>query len=192
MSQKSNKGKNKNPSTRKPNQINIKIDPEVHSLSREELIELQAEAYYQAMKRIENEKEMKKAISSESKVKWWKQVRLFINVIFFPFIIFGKKKINNQIYDEILVLPVSTLLIGGGSFFWLVGIVAFIAMITKRKIFSINTSIIAFFILIVGSLMVVSGGAFREERNSMKIYAYSASIIALVSCIVSIVALIWK
>ena len=40
--------------------------------------------------------------------------------------------------------------------------------------------------------MIISGRAFNEEQDSMKIYAYSASIIALVSCIVSIVALIWK
>lgn len=51
---------------------------------------------------------------------------------------------------------------------------------------------ISLFVFIMGSLMVLSGRAFREEQDSMKIYAYSASIIALISCVVSIVALLRK
>lgn len=40
------------------------------------------------------------------------------------------------------------------------------------------------------SIFILAGGAFEKETDSNKIYAYSASIIALVSCIVSILALL--
>lgn len=72
------------------------------------------------------------------------------------------------------------------------GIVGIIATIIKKFPFSINTFVFSFFIQLVGSFMIISGKAFNEEQDSMKIYAYSASIIALVSCIVSIVTLILK
>ncbi len=39
-------------------------------------------------------------------------------------------------------------------------------------------------------VILLAGGEFEKETDSNKIYAYSASIIALVSCIVSIIALL--
>ena len=189
------KSKNKKNVSKKKNQTVTKqgASCETNIVSPKNWVELQAEAYYLAMKRFEEEKALKdQQVNSEVKTKWWKRVLVFINVVLFPFHIFGKKRINNQIYDEILVLPVSTLLIGGGSFFWLIGVAAFVAMITRKMTFNVSACVVSFFVIIVGSFMIVSGRAFKEERDSMKIYAYSASIIALVSCIVSIVALIIK
>ena len=172
---------------------NCAVSNETGIVLAENYVELQAEAYYRAMKRLKEEEEQKdKEVVSKVKTKWWKRVIVFLNVLIFPFHIFGKKRINKKIYDDILVLPVSTLLIGGGAFFWLVGIAGIIAMITKKIVFNFNTIVFSFFILLVGSFMIISGIAFNEEQDSMKIYAYSASIIALVSCIVSIAALIWK
>lgn len=48
---------------------------------------------------------------------------------------------------------------------------------------------VCFFLTIMGSIFILAGNAFGKETNSEKIYAYSASILALISCIVSILAL---
>ena len=187
------KSKKNDPKHKIESKINNAVPNETGIVITENYVDLQAEAYYRAMKRLEKEKEQKdKEVVSKVKTKWWKRVMVFLNVLIFPFHIFGKKRINKKIYDDILVLPVSALLIGGGAFFWLVGIAGIIAMITKKIVFNFNTIVFSFFILLVGSFMIISGRAFNEEQDSMKIYAYSASIIALVSCIVSIAALIWK
>lgn len=187
------KSKKNDPKHKIESKINNAVPNETGIVLAENYVDLQAEAYYRAMKRLEKEKEQKdKEVVSNVKTKWWKRVIVFLNVLIFPFHIFGKKRINKKIYDDILVLPVSTLLIDGGVFFWLVGIAGIIAMITKKIVFNFNTIVFSFFILLVGSFMIISGRAFNEEQDSMKIYAYSASIIALVSCIVSIAALIWK
>lgn len=187
------KSKKNDPKHKIESKINNAVPNETGIVIAENYVDLQAEAYYRAMKRLEKEKEQKdKEVVSKVKTKWWKRVIVFLNVLIFPFHIFGKKRINKKIYDDILVLPVSALLIGGGAFFWLVGIAGIIAMITKKIVFNFNTIVFSFFILLVGSFMIISGRAFNEEQDSMKIYAYSASIIALVSCIVSIAALIWK
>ena len=45
-------------------------------------------------------------------------------------------------------------------------------------------------LLPLGSIFILAGGEFEKETDNNKIYAYSASIIALVSCIVSIIALL--
>ena len=53
----------------------------------------------------------------------------------------------------------------------------------------LGTGAIAFVLLLLGSIFILAGGEFEKETDSNKIYSYSASIIALVSCIVSIIAL---
>lgn len=54
----------------------------------------------------------------------------------------------------------------------------------------ISFSFIAFISILFGSTFVLAGGEFEKETDSNKIYAYSASIIALISCIVSIIAML--
>lgn len=44
--------------------------------------------------------------------------------------------------------------------------------------------------LVLGSIVIVSGNTFSEETNSERIHAYSASILALISCIISIISLL--
>ena len=161
--------------------------------SEEKYIELQAEAFYRAIKRVEKENLQKeKNITEKVKRKPWENICLFIVSLIIPWFDIGKNKFSNNIYDGMLVLPISALLYGGGTLFWLVGVLAFIISIIDHKTYGLTTCIFSVFIWLVGSLMILSGRAFGEEQDSMKIYAYSASIIALVSCIVSIVALLIK
>lgn len=53
----------------------------------------------------------------------------------------------------------------------------------KRKINGILS-------LTLGSIFILAGSAFSKEIDSNKIYAYSASVIALISCMISIIALL--
>lgn len=62
-------------------------------------------------------------------------------------------------------------------------------------VYGVNNEIIgvgsfSLVILLFGSIFILAAGVFEKETDSNKIYAYSASVIALVSCIVSIVALL--
>lgn len=82
-----------------------------------------------------------------------------------------------------------------GGFLWLAGLVGLGAEVYSLLISKIiNNYLITCSMLLVllslGSIFILAGGAFEKETDSNKIYAYSASIIALVSCIVSIIALV--
>lgn len=63
-----------------PNQISNKY-------TKEEIIELQSEAYYRAMKRIEAEKSsnMPQQEVQHDKKKWYKNVLFFLEIMFLPF-----------------------------------------------------------------------------------------------------------
>lgn len=68
-------------------------------LTKEELIDIYAEAYYKALKRIENESRSEN--EPEHKVKDYKKyewVQYFLNVLFFPWRIRKKFKLKDNIY----------------------------------------------------------------------------------------------
>lgn len=188
------KNKKDTPKQKGGAKINQVVFAESNLVLGEKYIKLQAEAYYRAMKRLEKEKAQREKVQKEKfqNRKLWERIYVFFCSLFMPWFDIGKNRINSQIYDEMLVLPISTLLMGGGTLFYFVGIIAFVISITDKMKYNIFTSMISLFVFIMGSLMVLSGRAFREEQDSMKIYAYSASIIALISCVVSIVALLRK
>ncbi|MBR3508781.1 MAG: hypothetical protein IKO03_08470 [Lachnospiraceae bacterium] len=187
MGRKSNKRKNNGKKNKNTADINVKVDAESNMLISEEFIVAQAEAFYLALKRIEEGKNKDQV--PNSKAKWWESILMFINIVFFPWVILGKKKMNKQIYDELLVIPISSLLQVGGTITWITGAVGIFLMIAQKIPFTINLCLIFMFIMLISSMMIVSGKAFGEENDSTKIYAYSASLIALISCVVSIVSL---
>lgn len=162
-------------------------------ISQEEVIEIQAEAYYRAIKRIEDEKikEDEQKLTNK-KYTWYETVLFVLNFLFWPFKISKKFTINNQIYDSILVMVVSMILEVIGFLLWLFGIVFEI-----YQIFTIGITVnlvrvccITIFSLLFGSAFLLAGREFEKETDSNKIYAYSASILAMISCVVSIIALI--
>lgn len=168
---------------------------ENNNLSQEQMIEIQAEAYYRALKRIEDEKVKTDEQKPEKrKYKWYEEVLFFFNIFLWPWKINKRFSISNRIYDSIPVLFVSGILRLVGGSMWLIGLVGIASEIYRVAIQkSINdilgTGAIAFVLVLLGSIFILAGGEFEKETDSNKIYAYSASIIALVSCIVSIIAL---
>ena len=176
--------------------IKKQIEYESSTISQECMIEIQSEAYYRALKRIEYEKnETDKKESEKKKDKWYVNVLFTLNVIFWPWKINKRFRINNRIYDSILVLFVSMVLQFIGGITWLVGVIApifTIYLIIKIGITSdlIIVVPITIWSLFLGNIFILAGKEFGKETESGKIYAYSASVLAMISCIVSIIALI--
>ena len=180
--------------TKKQKQQIVKY--ESNNISQEQMIEIQAEAYYRALKRIEDEKSKEDEQKPERrKYKWYEEVLFCINVFFWPWKISKRFSVSNKIYDSIPVMFVSGVLRFVGGFLWLAGLVglgAEVYTLLISKIISnyLVTGSISLVLLSLGSIFILAGGAFEKETDSNRIYAYSASIIALVSCIVSILALL--
>lgn len=170
----------------------------INNMSKEEIIEIQAESYYRALKRIEDEKAKADETKKEKKrYKWYENVLFALNVFFFPWKVNKKFCINNQIYDGILLIIVSLLMQIIGSIIWLYGIYVIIHLIYKSFLSGINSGTInslsiAVLSILFGSIFILAGDEFSKETDSNKIYAYSASIVALISCVVSIIALVAK
>lgn len=167
-----------------------------NSISQERIIEIQAEAYYRALKRIENEK-LKEAekMPEKNKYKWYEEVFFLLNTLFWPWKISKKFSVSNRIYDSILVLIISSTFVIVGTVIWIIGIIGQVYLIYRMIKLGITgelliISAIMLYVLLGGSILVLAGNEFEKEKDSNKIYAYSASIIALISCIVSIIALL--
>lgn len=167
-----------------------------NSISQEKLIEIQAEAYYRALKRIENDaNEADKKEPEKKKHECYYHVLFGLNAILWPWKINKKFRVNNRIYDSILVLFVSGALQVIGGIIWLLGILTIVNKIWQllklgiisERITAISIGIV---LLCLGSTFVLAGEEFGKETDSNKIYAYSASVIALISCVVGIVALL--
>lgn len=171
---------------------------EYNSISQDCMIKIQAEAYYRALKRIEQEKsELEVPVNNKKLTRWYMKILLMLNVFFCPWRINKYFRINDQIYDNILVAFVSAVLQGFGGMMWIFGIIGTIYDVYKIITLGVSVTlmiflVIAMLILFIGSTFVISGDKFSQESDSYKIYAYSASIIALVSCVVSAIALLIK
>lgn len=168
---------------------------ESSNISQEKMIEIQAEAYYRALKRLEDEKNKEnEKVPEKKKYKWYENALFVLNVLFWPWKINKAFSVSNRIYDSILVLFVSGAMQFIGGIMWLAGTCTVVFEIYKLITSGlteemINISPIMVFMIFLGSAFVLAGGEFGKETDSNKIYAYSASIIALISCIVGAVAL---
>lgn len=165
-----------------------------HNISQEEMIEIQSEAYYRALKRIESEKiEVNTEVTK--KFKWYEYVFFVLNAIFFPWKINNKFNISNRIYDDVLVMLVSGALQIIGIIIWYFGVASIVYEIYQLLKFGVRIEFIIVFLigvmlLFLGSTLILASNAFEKEKDSNRIYAYSASVIALISCVVSIIALL--
>lgn len=165
------------------------------SVSEDKLIEIHAEAYYKALKRIEDEKEKcNSEITEENKKTWFDNICIILNVLVCPFRIFKPYRLSGGIYDNLLVVIISTLLKIIGGLLWLVGwyAVGYDIILIWQNGFAWALAvmiIVGISFVLLGSMLVLAGKEFNKETDSNKIYAYSASIIALISCVVSVIAL---
>ena len=172
---------------------NKEIPRESDFISEERMIEIQAEAYYRAIKRIKDG-EKNNNINSvgdtyKKKYKWYEKILFILNIFLFPWITNKRFVLSDKIYDSVLVLMQFL-----GTVAWLIGIggIVYFCIVLKaiKNMRVLGEKLgVCFFLTIMGSIFILAGNAFGKETNSEKIYAYSASILALISCIVSILAL---
>ena len=180
--------------TKKQKQHIVKY--ESNNISQEQMIEIQAEAYYRALKRIEDEKSKEDEQKPEiPKKKWHERILFFLNVCLWPWKINKRFNVSNRIYDSIPVMFVSFVLRLTGGIMWLVGMVGLVTAGYNLIVYRVFKDIVgvgpfSLVILLFGAIFILAADAFEKETDSNKIYAYSASIIALVSCIISIIALV--
>lgn len=180
--------------TKKQKQQIVKY--ESRNISQEQMIEIQTEAYYRALKRIEDEKTKEDEQKPEiQKRNWYERILFILNVFLCPWKINKRFNVSNRIYDSIPVMFVSFVLRLAGGIMWFVGMISLVMAVCNlnvRRVFNdfIRTGPISFAMVLLGAIFILAAGAFEKETDSNKIYAYSGSIIALVSCIVSIIALL--
>ena len=163
-------------------------------ITKEELIDIYADAYYKALKRIENES--KSENEPEHKVKKYEWVQYFLNVLFFPWKIHEKFKLKDNIYDDMLTLIISLIMYFIGGFLQLVslgGVIGIINNIGKLQVTVLLwIGVIVIYCLFFASVIIISAKQFSKEKDSNKIYAVSSIIIALISCIISTVAFVMQ
>lgn len=164
----------------------------LNNVLQDQMIEIHTEAYYRALKRIEQEKEQ---TQDKKKEKWYVKLLFMLNVVLWPWKINKRFSINKRLYDSLLVLFVTGVLQLVGFLLWFFGGLASIVEIcqmVKGGITSaaITTFSIVLFMLVLGSTFVLAGKEFNKETDSNKIYAFSACVIALISCVVAIITLI--
>ena len=164
-------------------------------LTKEELIDIYAKAYYKALKRIENESksenEPKHKVKKYKKYEW---VQYFLNVIFFPWRIRKKFKLKDNIYDDMLTLIISFIMCGIGGFLQLVSLGCVIGIARNIGKLQVTTLlwivVIVIYCLFFASIIIISAKQFSNEKDSNKIYAFSSIIIALISCIISTITFV--
>lgn len=186
-------------SKRKYNKKNEKtIKYESANFTKEQMIEIQSEAYYRALKRIEAEKiEDSNVPNEQQNSKWNEDLKFILNVVFWPWKISKRFQLSDCICDSILVLIVSIILKSMGVIIWLFSSV-YIATIVGQILIGAsglgNISYMMFGVLgmMIGSFLFLGGKEFSKENDSNKIYAYSACIIALISCVIGIITLFGK
>lgn len=167
-----------------------------HNISKDCMIQIHTEAYYKALKKIEQEKtDSNESVTEKKKEKWHTRLFFVLNVLFCPWIISKRFKLNKGIYDSILIFLVSGALVIIGTFMWLFGIYLFAYGIWQMIKVGISNDLVAvsfigMFLFFLGSVFVLASKEFSDEMDSNKIYAYSACIIALVSCVASIITLL--
>ncbi len=168
-------------------------------ISEKQMIEIQAEVYYRALKKIEQDKLALKEPETEkekhTKNSLCNNICFLSNVMFFPWKISKKFQLKNHAYDNLLVLCVSGILQTIGTFVWIMGVITCLWGVSesiKKGSFSaiITMILVGLSVISIGSMAILSGREFSKETDSNKIYAYSASIIALFSCVISIIALL--
>lgn len=164
-----------------------------NSISQEQMIEIHAEAYYRALKRIEHEKVDCVEEDMVQKQSKWYMTSFYINALLWPFWISKRFRLKNGICESLVVLLVSVVMKGVGCFVWIIGILTIIkgmahipspgAVIYLVILFLVGAALICY-----GSILALVGREFEKEKDSNKIYAFSSFVLALISCAIGVIA----
>lgn len=131
---------------------------------------------------------------SPLKYKCYENILFVINFLFMPWKISKKFKIKNKIYDDLIIISIYFMMSAIGIFLYIIGIFGvckIIKLICTFKFSQITYEfVIALFGLFFGSINVVSAKQLLNEKDTDKIYAFSAIMVSVFSCIISFIVLI--
>ncbi len=188
---KGKKQKTKSKPIQNKNETNICVQ----DLDEEKWISMQAEAYYRAMKRIDNESPKKlsdnenveKQTNDSVNIKCLYKILYILNFLLCPFKISGRVKLKEGVYNLPIVFAVSLIMWFIGLLSWLFGLLLIPYSIILEKIpFDIALVPVAVISVFIGSMLIVGAQEFEKEEDNNQIYAFSATFLALVSLCVSI------
>lgn len=175
----------------KPSPANM--PPYMNNFSYDECVEIQTEAYYRALKRIESEKNHQEQIATAEPLSKKDKVHFLLNIFFHP----KKLKIKREhLADSLLVIIVATTLDLIGYLLRLIALSLFAYSIYSFIKFPtlVTTNILYVVIAIplkfLGGIFNASSVEIENGRDYNKLYGYSASIMSVLAVIIAVIALL--
>lgn len=152
--------------------IQNKNEPQicVQELDEEKWISMQAEAYYRAMKRIDNESTKKlsdnenveKQTNDSANIKCLYKILYILNFLLWPFKIFGRVKLKEGVYNLPIVFVVSLIMWFIGLLSWLFGLLLIPYSTILEKIpFDIALVPVAIISVFIGSMLIIGAQEFE-------------------------------
>lgn len=186
-------GKNSHKKKDKEDIGNVKL----LDLSEDRLIDIQEEAYYRALKRIEEEKQKADIVTFETKEKSYPRWKLALNITFFPIKISKKYTVSDKLYENVLSSIISTVVETLGLILWIIGMYIIVRCMLRiiraiNIIGSMKEIVLAIPICFLAGTLVQAGRVFYKETDSNKIYAFSSNVIGIFGCIIAVAAILLR
>ncbi|MEA4893966.1 MAG: hypothetical protein VB064_01750 [Oscillospiraceae bacterium] len=171
----------------------VNMPPFINNYTYDQCVNIQAEAYYRALKRIESEKHSQDQIPDAVPLSRKDKVRFFINIFFRP----KKLKIKKgHLADSLLLIVVTMILDLIGFLLRLIAVFLFAYSIYSFVMFPAQVTISILYIVIsillafLGGVFIASSVEIENGRDYNKLYAYSASIMSVLAVIIAAIALL--
>lgn len=164
-----------------------------NNLSKIEMIEIQSEAFYKALKRIESEKNMKEIPIEKDFSKKEKTIAL-LKAFICPKKIKTKYIKDKGITDNLFSMISSTIMIVMGHMIRIISLIILLYTIyyfietCQWSILLLGGSL-GMLSLLLGVFFVWSGDEIEKEKDSNKINIYTSNVFTLIGLIVAIIAL---
>lgn len=171
-----------------------------NAFSRKELIDIHAEAYYKALKKIEAEKEAtvveeSKPIKSNGMVIK-RMLRVFIAPFSVKIGVSNENDITNSVFSFISSFVISVI----GYCLWSGGIFCLICLLwyyfnnfNVEMLWKIGIIILGLVdAIVLGAMFIVAGKELDREKDGTKIMVYAANTLALVGVVIAIISLFIK
>ena len=186
-------GKNSHKKKDKEDIGNVKL----LDLSEDRLIDIQEEAYYRALKRIEEEKQKANIVTFETKEKSYPRWKRALNIAFFPIKISKKYTVSDKLYENVLSSIISTVVETLGLILWIIGMYIIVRCMLRiiraiNIIGSMKEIVLAIPICFLAGTLVQAGRVFYKETDSNKIYAFSSNVIGIFGCIIAVAAILLR
>lgn len=181
---------------RKVNKKTVNNSMEMNNITGERFVELQAEAYYKAIKRIEDEKTKVDNVVEERKSSFWQDIKFVGNIIFLPRKAKEKYDLRNDMTNGIFSMFSSVIMWVIGCFVRLA--ILFVLLIdvcsvinnTMHISYAFVDFLICIFLAIIASMFILSSEEIAKERDRDRTMSYTSNILAMISVVLAIVALV--